>query len=139
MRYPLLDKDDIVVNVTEMEIAVAAKWKPPAGLTLGEPSLTANPGDKWDGAAYVSQAAAPRTLFLARDLVALLTPSDIGAINAAAGQSSQIGLWLAMLYSRGEKPIDMDGATFAQAWGALTAVLGQPRADALLAQLRKAG
>lgn len=141
MRYPLLDKTNVVVNVTEMEIADAEKWKPPAGLTLGPASATADAGDTFDGKDYVRPAPPPKpdaTTFRARDLVSLFTPQDFDAITKAAGGSAQIGLWLAMLYSRGEKLIDMNGQTFPQAWGALVQVLGQPRADELLAALKGA-
>lgn len=136
MRYPLLDKNNIVADVTEMEIAVAKDWKPPAGLTVGPPSATANPGDLFDGKDYVPQPKKERTSFLARDLVALLAPDDMVLINAAAAQSGGTALWLAMLYSRGEKPIDMTAPTFAQAWGALTGILGAPRAAVLLTTLK---
>lgn len=136
-RYPLLDRSDIVRNVCEMVIADVEKWTPPTGLHVGEPSNTANIGDRWDGNAYVpnDEPAAPRAAFLARDLTSLWTPEDMAAINGAAANSPQIGLWLAMLYSRGEKPIETTGETFNQAWGALVAVLGQQRSDELRAQL----
>lgn len=137
-RIPLIDADNIVVNITTME--AGAVWKPPAGLTALPHSDTAEVGDIWDGQGGFSKPPpVPRTTFLARDLVSLLAADDFAKITGAAAGNSQIGLWLAMLYSRGEKPIDMNGPTFPQAWAAMVSVLGNERADQLLAALQKAG
>lgn len=133
-RIPLTDADNVVVNITTIE--AGTKWTPPKGQTAQPPSDTAQIGDRLVDGQYLPPIPKEATSFLARDLVALFTPADIGAIDAAADQNPQISLWRAMLYSRGEKPIDMDSETFPQAWGALTAVLGKDRADELLAKLR---
>lgn len=136
MRYPLIDQNSIVVNIVEMEVATARDWKPPRGLTLAPASTTAQVGDLFDGKDYIPQPKPERKSFYARDLVSLWTPADTLTVIGAASRDGQIALWLEMLRSRGEKPIDLASPTFTQAWGALTAVLGQERADELLAQLK---
>lgn len=77
-----------------------------------------------------------RRAVLARDVVSAFSPEDYAAIKAATAQSAPLAYWWDLLLVRGEKPIDTDGDTFAQAWGALEGVLGTDRAAALLAGLR---
>lgn len=133
-RVPLIDKTDIVVNIVTIE--AGSNWKPPAGLTALPHSTVAQIGDLWNGFAFVNPQPAERQSFLNRDLISLFTPLDAQAIDIEAAKSPQISLWLKLLYSRGEKPIDLASPTFTQAWGALTAVLGQERADELLDKLK---
>lgn len=133
-RVPLLDANNRVVNVTAWDLVTP--WTPPSGLSVGEPSDTVQVGDVWDGTQYVPTPRPQLEEFSARDLVALLTPDDYAAISAAMAGNAQVGLWWSMLLARGEAPIRFDGATFTQAWAALTAVLGEERADAIEAALR---
>ena len=81
-------------------------------------------------------AAAPRESFHARDLIALFTPMDYGAIQAAITTSPALALLHARLLAQADVPIRFDGATFTQAWPVLASVIGQGRADEILNQLK---
>jgi hypothetical protein len=80
---------------------------------------------------------------LARELVEnVLGADDILAIQAAAAvrpptaQSRALARLWAMLLSRGDQPINLDGATAGQGIALLGAVLGRDRADQIVQGLR---
>lgn len=73
--------------------------------------------------------------FIARDLLDLLTATDLAAIKTAiAGDAGLELLWLRMT-GRGDKPISSGSPDFAAGWAGLTQALGQARADELATAL----
>jgi hypothetical protein len=137
MRVPLLDVNNVVVTVTEMR--PGSDWQPSSGLYIGAVSDTAQPGDFWDGAAYITPPPIqpqPRKGFKARDLVSLFSVGDYALIQDVATKSPSTGLWLELLRSRGEKMIPFASPTFQSAWTVLEGVLGKQRADELLILLQ---
>jgi hypothetical protein len=69
--------------------------------------------------------------FLARDLMAQLTPDDYGAIQAAIASSTPLGLLWASLLAQGEAPVMSSSTRFQQGWAGLKVALGDARAAAI--------
>ena len=76
---------------------------------------------------YVAPVVEPS--FLARDLMAQLTPDDYGAIQAAIATSAPLGLLWASLLAQGEAQIVSSSTRFQQGWAGLTAALGDARQE----------
>lgn len=101
-------------------------------------------GRKWDAAKaefavaepdpYVAPPPPPPS-FLSRELIALLTPADYAAIQAAVSGSPKLGLLWAGLLGQGDAPISAASERFQAGWAGLSAALGATRADAIAAAL----
>jgi hypothetical protein len=76
-----------------------------------------------------AQAAAPA--FLARDLIAQLTPDDYTAIQSAVAGSAALGLLWSALLAQGSAPISTASDRFKVGWTALSKTLGATRAAAI--------
>jgi hypothetical protein len=83
---------------------------------------------------YVAPAAPPPS-FLARDLIDLLTPDDLRAIQAAVQADAALDLLWLRLRTREGKPVVAEGEAFAQGWAGLMAALGSARAAQISAAL----
>lgn len=79
---------------------------------------------------------APPRLVLAREIVAGWTAEDLVLIEALAKDSAPARLFLKQLEVRGEKPIDLDSASFRDAWALMTQALGASRTAAMMTALR---
>ena len=92
----------------------------------------------WRGAggAITAYAAPVRNQVLARDIVAGWTAEDLVLIEALAKDSAPARLFLKQLEVRGEKPIDLDSASFRDAWALMTQALGASRTAAMMTALR---
>ena len=69
--------------------------------------------------------------FLARELLAQLTPSDYSAIQTAVASNASLGLLWAALLAQGDAPIQASSQRFQAGWAGLTAALGATRAAAI--------
>lgn len=93
------------------------------------------PTDDEINAAIAAAAAAPQGAFVARDLIAQLTPGDTAAIlNAVSASPGMALLWYSLL-AQGQAPIELSSARFQNGWAALTQVLGADRCAALATAL----
>ena len=104
--------------------------------TTGETELVDMTAEEEAALSAQWSAAAPREAFHSRELIALFTPMDYGAIQAAIATSPALGLLHARLLAQADAPIRFDGATFTQAWPVLASVIGQGRAEEILTQLK---
>lgn len=77
-------------------------------------------------AAYVE--APPPSSFLARDMIDLLTPADLVAIEMAVQGSAGFRLLWLRLRTREGRPVVAEGADFTQGWTGLMNALGKDRA-----------
>lgn len=82
------------------------------------------------------RAPRPKGYVLARDILDKFSDADYAAMKATIAQNHAAARFYDTLLVRGEKPIDLDGERFTAAWGLIVQVLGQPRADAIMAALR---
>jgi hypothetical protein len=71
------------------------------------------------------------TTFLARDMLAQLTPADYAAIMPAINGSADLGLLWSSLLAQGDAPIETSTQRFKDGWAGLTSVLGADRVAAL--------
>ena len=71
--------------------------------------------------------------FLARDLLAQLTPDDYARIQAAIGSSPALGLLWSSLLGQGEAPISAGSDRFKQGWAGMASALGNQRAQSIAA------
>lgn len=133
IKLVVRDRDGVVVNRVEYD--PLRNWAPPAGHSLMDLVDGVDVGWRWDGVSWNPPSRA-RATFYARDLASLFTPDDVLRIDQQAAASGQVALWKWLLQTRGEKVIEFASPTFDQAWAALTAIVGQERADQLLAQLK---
>jgi hypothetical protein len=69
--------------------------------------------------------------FVARDMLAQLTPDDYARIQAAITSSAALGLLWAALLGQGEAPISVGSERFRLGWGGMTSALGKDRAEAI--------
>ncbi len=102
-----------------------------AGATPAERAAAQAAIDAFD----VAAKAAPRFV-LARDILDKFSDDDYAAMKAAIAQNQAAARFYDTLLVRGEKAIDLDGERFTRAWGLIVQVLGQARADAIMAALR---
>lgn len=74
----------------------------------------------------------------ARDIVSWFEtrPALWVQVLAAASAQEQGAIFLDLLRTRGEKPIDLDSPTFAAAWTLMEAAIGKTDAGALMTALR---
>lgn len=80
--------------------------------------------------------APPRRYVVARDILDKFSDADYAAMKETIAQNAAAARFYDTLLVRGEKPIDLDGERFTAAWGLIVQVLGQGRADAIMAALR---
>jgi hypothetical protein len=79
--------------------------------------------------------APPPSSFLPRDLLALLTTTDLAAIKTAVDADVALyGLWCSLLV-QGEAPISTASPRFQAGWVGLSTALGTARADELATAL----
>jgi hypothetical protein len=83
---------------------------------------------------YVAPDAPPSS-FLARDLIDLITPDDLRAIQTAVQADAALDLLWLRLRTREGKPVVAEGEAFAQGWAGLMAALGSARAAQISAAL----
>jgi hypothetical protein len=125
MRYALVDKNDVVVNVIELE--PHADYTPADGLHLEEGRDYPKPDP------IEETQVAPS--FLARDFFALLTVQDYTNILAACSQSPAMGLLWDSLKAQGDAPIITTSERFLAGWAGLKGALGADRSAAIGAAL----
>lgn len=101
-------------------------------------------GWRWSGGSFAAPAPAPR--FVARDLLATLTPDDRIAIDRATRardpvsgdltpEAAQLTLLWEGLQAQGDAPIYCDSPRFLAGWAGLTAALGAARCAEIAAEL----
>jgi hypothetical protein len=73
--------------------------------------------------------------FVARDMLAQLTPDDYARIQAAIASNAALGLLWAALLGQGEAPISVGSDRFRQGWSGVTSALGEDRARAIAAEI----
>ncbi len=69
--------------------------------------------------------------FVARDMLAQLTPDDYARIQAAIASSAALGLLWAALLGQGEAPISVGSDRFRQGWVGMMSALDKDRAHAI--------
>lgn len=99
--------NEALASITEFQLAVAA----------------------WEAAAPSPPPSMPG--FIARDLVALLSPEDYAAIQTAVAQNPALGLLWSSLLVQGEVPIQATAERFLAGWAGLKAAIGEERASAI--------
>lgn len=73
--------------------------------------------------------------FVARDMLAQLTPDDYARIQAAIASSAAFGLLWAALLGQGEAPISVGSDRFRLGWAGMTTALGTDRTRAVASAL----
>ncbi|WP_377829733.1 hypothetical protein ACFKHW_09540 [Bradyrhizobium lupini] len=73
--------------------------------------------------------------FVARDMLAQLTPDDYARIHAAIATSAALGLLWSALLGQGEAPISVGSDRFRQGWAGIASALGNDRAHAIAAAI----
>lgn len=128
-------EDGVVVDRAEFDGSIPQGW--PEREAWHE-SATAQIGWSHDGEQFAAPPPPPpsvQTSFLARDLLALLTATDLTAIRTAVDSDIALyGLWCSLL-AQGEAPIATASPRFQAGWAGLTSALGSTRADELGAAL----
>lgn len=69
--------------------------------------------------------------FVARDMLAQLTPDDYAKIQAAIVSNAALGLLWAALLGQGEAPISVGSDRFRLGWDGMMSALGKDRAHAI--------
>lgn len=105
-----------------------------AGPYLAEWHLSEPPPTDEQIAAVLAQPV-PAT-FVARDLIAQLTPADYAAIQTTIASSAPLGLMWAALLAQGEAPIDTSAERFKAGWAGLSQAIGTTRAAEIAAALK---
>ncbi|QPF93775.1 XkdW family protein [Bradyrhizobium commune] len=73
--------------------------------------------------------------FVAREMLAQLTPDDYVRIQLAITSNAALGLLWAALLGQGEAPISVGSDRFRQGWAGMTSALGSDRSHAIAAAI----
>lgn len=145
MRHAIVDtaaSPAIVVNVIDYADDIDGETPPgfaPPLVAYRDDAGAASIGFAYVEGEFVDPAPLPEPAsdpaFLARDLLALLTPDNYTAIQTAIAGSAALGLLWASLLAQGDAPIVTTADRFVAGWAGLVGALGAERCGELAAAL----